>query len=46
MICYWGKKILPALHRNIVHEKFELVTRKNLKKKFLKDMPIELDNPG
>lgn len=46
MVCYWGKKMLPALHRKIVHEKFDLVTHKNLEKKCIKDMPIELDKPG
>jgi hypothetical protein len=27
------KKMLPALHGKIVHEKFELVTHKNLRKR-------------
>jgi hypothetical protein len=39
--------MIPALHGKIVHEKFELVTHKNLKKKSHKRKCLsELDKPG
>jgi hypothetical protein len=38
--------MLPALHRKIVHEKFELVTRKKSEKTHKRICLSELDKPG